>query len=47
MLGGHPAGQIAWTEALVEYKDGKIRRVSADSIKFESGPIYEHPFFNK
>lgn len=36
MIGGHTAGQIKYTLAIVEYEDGTIDEVSPKSIKFTS-----------
>ena len=34
MIGGHPAGQIAYMLGIVEYMDGTVKRVSPEYIKF-------------
>lgn len=34
MIGGHPAGQIAYTMGIVEYMDGTVDRVYPEYIRF-------------
>ena len=42
--GGHPAGQISKTFALVEYEDGKIHEVEPTQIRFVDNAMSEYVF---
>ena len=42
--GGHPAGQISATFALVEYEDGTIHEVEPTQIRFVDNPMIEYAF---
>ena len=42
--GGHPAGQISKTFALVEYEDGKIHEVEPTQIRFVDNAMSEYMF---
>ena len=42
--GGHPAGQISSTFALVEYEDGTIHEVAPTCVRFVDNAIREYAF---
>ena len=42
--GGHPAGQISATFAIVEYEDGAIHEVEPTQIRFVDNPMIEYVF---
>lgn len=42
--GGHPAGQISATFALVEYEDGTIHKVEPTQIRFLDNAMREYAF---
>ena len=44
LRGGHPAGQISATFALVEYSDGTIHEVEPTQIRFVDNPMIEYVF---
>lgn len=44
LRGGHPAGQISATFALVEYEDGTIHEVKPTQIQFVDNAMSEYPF---
>ena len=44
LRGGHPAGQISSTFALVEYEDGSIHEVEPTQIRFVDNAIRGYPF---
>lgn len=44
MRGGHGAGQIAYTLGIVEFEDGKIKRVGPENIKFCDNKIADYSF---
>ena len=50
LRGGHPAGQISATFAIVEYEDGTIHEVEPQNVRFVDGLINQYGFmedFNK
>lgn len=44
LRGGHPAGQISATFALVEYEDGTIHEVEPTQIRFVDNAMSEYVF---
>ena len=44
LRGGHPAGQIAATFAIVEYEDGTIYEVEPTQIQFVDNAMREYVF---
>lgn len=44
LRGGHPAGQISATFALVEYEDGTIHEVEPTQIRFVDNVMREYAF---
>lgn len=44
LRGGHPAGQISATFAIVEYEDGTIHEVEPTQIQFVDNAMSEYPF---
>ena len=44
LRGGHPAGQISATFALVEYEDGTIHEVEPMQIRFVDNAMSEYEF---
>lgn len=44
LRGGHPAGQISATFALVEYEDGTIHEVEPTQIRFVDNAMSEYAF---
>lgn len=44
MIGGHPAGQISSTFAIVEYEDGTIHEVEPTQIRFVDNAMREYVF---
>lgn len=44
LRGGHPAGQISATFALVEYEDGTIHEVEPTRIQFVDNAMSEYAF---
>ena len=44
LRGGHPAGQISATFALVEYEDGTINEVYPTQIRFVDNAMSEYAF---
>ena len=44
MRGGHPAGQISATFALVEYEDGTIHETEPTQIRFVDNAMSEYAF---
>ena len=42
--GGHPAGQISSTFAIVEYEDGTIHEVEPTQIRFVDNAMSEYAF---
>lgn len=44
LRGGHPAGQISATFALVEYSDGTIHEVEPTQIRFVDDAMSEYVF---
>ena len=44
LRGGHPAGQISATFAIVEYEDGTIHKVEPTSIRFVDNAMSEYAF---
>lgn len=44
LRGGHPAGQISATFALVEYEDGTIHEVEPTHIRFVDNAMCEYAF---
>ena len=44
LRGGHPAGQIAATFAIVEYEDGTIHEVEPTQIRFVDNAMSEYVF---
>ena len=44
LRGGHPAGQISDTFALVEYEDGEIHEVEPTQIRFVDNAMREYAF---
>ena len=44
MIGGHPAGQISSTFAIVEYEDGTIHEVEPMQIRFVDNAMSEYVF---
>ena len=44
LRGGHPAGQISATFAIVEYEDGAIHEVEPTQIRFLDNAMREYAF---
>lgn len=44
LRGGHPAGQISATFALVEYEDGTIHEIEPMQIRFVDNAMSEYAF---
>lgn len=44
LRGGHPAGQISATFAIVEYSDGTIHEVEPTQIRFVDNAMSEYAF---
>ena len=44
LRGGHPAGQISATFAIVEYSDGTIHEVEPTQIRFVDNAMSEYVF---
>lgn len=44
LRGGHPAGQISATFAIVEYSDGTMHEVEPTQIRFVDNPMIEYAF---
>lgn len=44
LRGGHSAGQISATFAIVEYEDGTIHEVEPQNIRFVDNAMSEYPF---
>lgn len=44
LRGGHPAGQISSTFALVEYEDGTIHEAEPTQIRFVDNAMSEYAF---
>ena len=44
LRGGHPAGQVSETFAIVEYEDGTIHEVEPTQIKFADNAMSEYAF---
>lgn len=44
MIGGHPAGQVSGTFAIVEYEDGTIHEVEPTQIRFVDNAMREYAF---
>ena len=44
LRGGHPAGQISSTFAIVEYEDGTIHEVEPTQIRFVDNAMSEYAF---
>ena len=41
-VGGAPGGQVEYTKAIVEFRDGKIELVNASSIQFTDNKAEEY-----